>query len=205
MAIVRALVTLHTSDNNPANYVTNSLYFDDDDDGATNWSLIAAAIRARYQAFRPQFPGIFALEGHETQLYRMSDPQPRAPVFEEEWSLVTAPTGDTLPRECACVLSFQGDKSSGVPQSRRRGRIYLGPILAARNDDGLPDSTLRNAVAGFGDSLLNASDASAWTWVVFSGVNQSAVPVTNGWVDNAWDTQRRRGEEWTSRTTFPFP
>jgi len=51
--------------------------------------------------------------------------------------------------------------------------------------------------------LKGASDAAAdWTWVVYSTVDNAMYPVDNGWVDNSWDTQRRRGVKPTARYTF---
>jgi hypothetical protein len=42
-----------------------------------------------------------------------------------------------------------------------------------------------------------------WTWIVVSEVaGLNDVIVTNGWVDNAFDIQRRRGVTPTSRSTF---
>jgi hypothetical protein len=40
------------------------------------------------------------------------------------------------------------------------------------------------------------------TWSVWSEANQTASPVRDGWVDDAWDTQRRRGLDSSARTTF---
>jgi len=39
-------------------------------------------------------------------------------------------------------------------------------------------------------------------WIVYSTVDQAGHEVIGGWVDNAWDIQRRRGELSTSRLTF---
>jgi hypothetical protein len=44
--------------------------------------------------------------------------------------------------------------------------------------------------------------SASWDWVVYSPTDDAYHEVANGWVDNAWDTQRRRGYKPTSRTTF---
>jgi hypothetical protein len=49
-------------------------------------------------------------------------------------------------------------------------------------------------------NLLAASNPA--TLAVWSPSNGDAVPVTDGWVDNAWDTQRRRGIDRTARSTW---
>jgi hypothetical protein len=93
---------------------------------------------------------------------------------------------------------------SGQPQARKRGRIYLGPFDTTQlNADGriLPacQTTIRNAA----QALLTASDVALdWSWAVYSPTNASGVIVDNGWVDNEWDTQRRRGRAATTRSTF---
>jgi hypothetical protein len=39
-------------------------------------------------------------------------------------------------------------------------------------------------------------------WVVWSEADQDAGSVFDGWIDNAFDTQRRRGVQASSRTTW---
>lgn len=202
MAIHRCLITLHTEDANPANFITNTLYFDDDEDSGTNLPLIAAEVIEKYGDIDAFFSPLLAEDGHDIEFYRMSDPTPRVPVYSDTWNFPGSLAVNTEPPEVALVLSFQGAKSSGVNQASRRGRIYLGPFGNSTDIDGRPSSTLINAVAGFGSTLLADSNLADWTWVVFSPTLNGAVPVTNGWVDNSWDTQRRRGIEWTSRETY---
>lgn len=75
-----------------------------------------------------------------------------------------------------------------------------------------PWTDLVTAAAAVGTTLLAAGDASsgAWTWCIYSPTTEtqtaslasSFIPIVGGWVDNAWDTQRRRGLEPTTRTTW---
>jgi len=104
-------------------------------------------------------------------------------------------------------LSFQGERTSGQSQARRRGRVYLGPFGSSAGDttSGRPSSGLRGgiitAAAAFG---VQSQAAIEWVWGVIStaGPSMSFSEVKDGWVDDAWDTQRRRGEGATLRTTF---
>jgi hypothetical protein len=49
--------------------------------------------------------------------------------------------------------------------------------------------------------LIDASvTETTWSLAVYSVADAVAREVTNGWVDNAWDTQRRRGIDATART-----
>lgn len=202
MAVQRALITLHTTDNLPANYLTNSLYFDDNEDPGTNLPLIADEIEDAYNAMRLSLAAPLAQNGHEIQFYKLSDPPPRVPTFERTWDFESTIPSNGLPSEVALVLSFQAERVSGLSQARRRGRIYLGPIGSNQNVLGRPNNDVIGRAVDFGESLLSASGLADWTWVVYSEVNQGAAPVTNGWVDDSWDTQRRRGIQSTSRTTW---
>lgn len=136
--------------------------------------------------------------------YDMSDPEPRAPVAIVEATDYTTGTSAAVP-ELALCLSFQGNRISGTPQARRRGRIYLGPLADITNTSTSPVvsaakvTQLRDAGAAL---LLASNTATDWAWVVYSVTDNDTVTVGSGWVDNAFDIQRRRGLEATSRVTF---
>lgn len=134
--------------------------------------------------------------------YNLEDPKPRTPVFESSGSV--SPGGaDSLPTECAAVLSFQAVVESGENQKRRRNRVYLGPFGEAANNNGLLADTLVERLLFQGRSLKNESaGSSTWSWHIYSPTDDNAEPVWSGWVDNAWDTQRRRGIRKTARGIF---
>lgn len=202
MALYRVLVTLHTEDANPANFVTNTMYWDDGE--AETFSTLVTEIVDAYNLIQSHISTVIAENGHDIQFYRMSDPEPRAPVFEDSWNL-SGTSATSIPRECAMCVSFQAPRISGVPQSRRRGRLYLGPFGSSALDTatGNPSANIVTACVNFGSALLDFSQGQAdWKWAVYSTVNETGSEVSDGWVDNAWDTQRRRGNEWTARTLF---
>lgn len=139
------------------------------------------------------------------RLYNMSDPEPRAPIAERTKTSFPRSSADALPRECALVMSFQAENQAGIPQRRRRNRVYLGPFAEQDNDSaGRPSISLRGIIARAGKQLVNASDTSAfWKWNINSSYSSGDyVPITNGWIDNQWDTQRRRGPKSTERSVF---
>jgi hypothetical protein len=114
-------------------------------------------------------------------------------------------TGTALPAEVALCLSYKASSVSGVPAQRRKGRIYIGPL----------DGTFAGSV-GLGYSTPNVEITTllqeagkemiaglvTLDWVVYSRTNADAYIIDAGWVDNEWDTQRRRGREATFRSTF---
>jgi hypothetical protein len=110
------------------------------------------------------------------------------------------------------VLSYHAAPESGVPRQRLHNRIYLGGLgssaIAASGGVGFPviSSSLRTAVATAADNMAVASDgALAW-------VQRSLTPtltnraIVGGWIDNEPDTQRRRGVDPGTRTSWvPTP
>lgn len=141
------------------------------------------------------------------KVYDITQPEPRVPIIELPITLTEFGTSDALPEEVALCLSFQAVPNPGQAQARRRGRVYLGPFGTAAlgnegtNDRPVPNSALREAVQYAAADLLAASDAEM-SWAVWSRAAGALYAVDNGWIDNAWDTQRRRGLDPTSRLTF---
>lgn len=165
---------------------------------------IRTALVAEYNGVVARFSAAVRQNNHLIKIYDRSDATPRAPKFLANWNFASAPTGNPLPTEVALVLSFQGDQVSGIPQARRRGRVYFGPLNVGNSDtNGRPNATTLADFANFGTSLLAASDAAAnWSWVVWSDVMGGPAFITNGWLDDEFDTQRRRGRSSTARTLW---
>jgi hypothetical protein len=142
------------------------------------------------------------------KVYDLDDPIPRAPVYENTFAITATPvTNSSVPLETAICLSFQGEPVSGTPQARRRGRIFIGGwagLADAGDATSFPEvsSELRTGICAAAETLYDAMAEDDWFWVVWSRVDEEAALVTNGWVDNAFDTQRRRGNAATARTTF---
>lgn len=118
-----------------------------------------------------------------------------------------------LPHEAAICLSFYSDlddipEEQGLtrPASRRRGRIYLGPLnTAALGADGRISSSVGIDMIYAAERLRTWSGFTALNlgWAVYSRTDDQARVVVGGWVDNAFDTQRRRGLDSNTRYTFP--
>jgi len=136
------------------------------------------------------------------KVYDLEQEKPRTPVYVSSGAI--SPGGaDSLPTECAAVLSFQRTVESGENQKRRRNRVYLGPWAVTANDDGMLKGELVERLLFQARELLNSSiNSVTWKWNVYSPTDDDAGVVWTGWVDNAWDTQRRRGIRKTARGTF---
>lgn len=139
--------------------------------------------------------------------YDLSEPQPRVPYITSLPINVT-PQASVIPQEVSLVASFQANPISGIPQSRRRGRVYLGGLGTGWMDasgSGQPPRFNSTAIASVATAFDNFRTAVAGTsarWAVWSTVDQAAYLVDNGWVENDPDTQRRRGARATVRTTW---
>jgi hypothetical protein len=202
MPLYRHQFTVLAASNIAADNATNTMYF-----RADNLNALVA-VEAAAQAFYIELAAVMgdyvkAVDNVTFKAYDMANPEPRVPVRTGTFNV---PEGNTLtlPTEVAMVLSFQAAKISGVPQARRRGRIYVPFIrgsLIGNDSRPLPGAITTLVTAG--DNLLTASDAAAtWKWVVYSPTTGADVVVSDGWVDNEYDTQRRRGRKATTRTTF---
>lgn len=122
--------------------------------------------------------------------------------------LATMPNTQPLPEEVSCCASFMGTPDSGYPIARQRGRIYLPTLLnqvlvvaGARTTVGL---TTRQDIAA-SMKRLALEETAGIDWVVWSHTGLQAFPVTRGWVDDAFDSQRRRGPEASARTPWGLP
>lgn len=117
-----------------------------------------------------------------------------------------------LPSEVAVALSFHagyGDDAEFAPgarpRMRDRGRVFIGPLVTSAGQELGTENTER-PTAIFRDLLTAAAArlmaAPGHAWSVWSRVNGSIEPVVGGWVDDSYDTIRRRGEKPTVRSVW---
>jgi hypothetical protein len=141
------------------------------------------------------------------KMFDLEDPEPRAPIETVEFTIGLSTTPSKLPDEVALCLSYKGDVASGVPAARRRGRIFLGPFSINAVESGVGTSPAA-PTAQLVETVLDAGEQ-LWTmlsgiWYVWSRADDEIYPITELWVDNAWDSQRRRGRRATSREVRPL-
>ena len=137
--------------------------------------------------------------------YDMQQPSPRPPIADELAGMSAAAAGTGLPAEVCMCMSFQANRLAGANQAQRRGRVYLGPLSASANNGATarPDTTFTTTLTTAARTFLLASDSAAeWNVRSEAGTTPSYHAVSNGWFDNAFDTQRRRGFDPSSRQIF---
>lgn len=130
------------------------------------------------------------------------------------------------PAEVAVCLSYKNMASGQVPPAQRRGRWYIGPLAKLVTEQAAsvtrPTAALLGDLLAAGEELQANGQADGHELVVYSrpfeGRDETprpgnprgplpalaarpgkAYPVTDFWVDNAFDTIRKRGERATSR------
>lgn len=102
----------------------------------------------------------------------------------------------TIPRELALCLSFYG----GQNDRTQRGRLYLPAwLIGATSPGARPTATDRTRAEGLVSPLASLGGVNV-DWIVWSRKLSAATKVTNYWVDDEWDVQRRRGLRPTTRT-----
>lgn len=205
MPTIRVMAMLASTSGLPEDVSINTWHFQTAV-STTPYADIADSLTTFYNAFRPYFSNDVPNTGHRFKMYDLADSTPRAPVYDEPFALTGTVSSTALPPEMAICLSFQAIRASGFPQARRRGRVYMGPLGRQQVSDGdpRPAQGMLDALADAAEALLAESNlASDWNWVVYSEANNNTVNVDNGWVDNAFDVQRRRGVAPTSRVEWP--
>lgn len=215
MAFARVQVELVRDSLLPADRSINTFHF------VTPGSVADAAadINTNLETFYNAIDGALSsmLTGTANlKYYDLEDPEPRAPVTTTGFTF--SPGANALPSECAIAMSFQGPLNSGVNQARRRGRIFLGPCSqasgAVEENEFRPTGAFRSTIATAADALMSDTSLPGLIWAVFSPTTAGPPPwsageltnafvtITNGWVDNAYDTIRSRGAAPSARTTW---
>lgn len=219
MTTLRCQVTLANVNGLPADAATNTWHFSSNSvDPLVDAATIILNLEGFYETIGAELSaglaGTLAMK-----VYDLEEPQPRVPILEGTGAF-TPGAGQSLPSECAIVLSYRAPTFSGGSPGRRRGRIFIGPLDAGvlADDDGntFVSSTAAGDIRTAAQGLLAESDPAAASWAVFSPTTAGPEPwttgellaatldVVGGHVDNAFDTMRSRGVEPTTRVFFPI-
>jgi hypothetical protein len=137
---------------------------------------------------------------HTIKVYTTEGSPPHDPIVTKDYNAATAIPNAAYPREIALCLSFKGGQ-----RPWQRGRLYIAPQLVttyttASTLTPRPPAGLMAKLLDLGDALA-AAGGPDWSWVVHSPTRGEDTPVKDTWVDDEWDTQRRRGLRATTRTT----
>lgn len=222
MTIIRYVVELARKNGKPEDKIIN--VFHTSSLALPDASLLAAgenAIVAFYNSMDEDYsPAISrATLAHLIKSYSVIAGQPGpaddfvgSPLRTTGWNFLVETPSTGLPAETAIRMSFSaaltnvGEEGPGGtrPASRKRGGVYLGPFTTPTMEQDAFGETyvggnfrtkILNAAAVFANSLNTSGQQLA----VYSRMNGTAAQVKTIRIDNAFDTQRRRGNK---RTNF---
>ena len=207
MALFRVMVTIPHTSGAIAEQCVNNWAFLAMGDAASLEAVTTPQLKLFYDSWSAYRSVAMNWAQARSKGYDMSEPAPRAPSWDTALGLSGATGTSGLPSEVALCLSFQRLRVSGANMRRGRGRVYLGPFASVAHDGsaGRPAATFKTAVRNGAQALLDHSNVTpSYEWVVMTTVAGPAtsIPVHDGWIDDAWDTQRRRGLPPTSRVVF---
>nr|CRY96775.1 hypothetical protein [uncultured prokaryote] len=216
MALLKAVVQFQGPTLLPEDIYQNTFYFA----GTATTGTQAVTVNPQLVSFynTVHTPGTTALcgfmagdlvktNGMTIKFYDMADPSPRSPINTTVQNLgALSGTAVNLPKEVAVAISYQSTRVSGVNQASRRGRIYHGPLngnvmSGSSTTNDFIDTSYIAALKGAGSYLRSVGD-SACNWSVYSKKLATPYQIVNGWVDNAFDSQRRRGQDPTTRNAW---
>lgn len=186
-------------------------------------AVIKTSLDAFYGAVKAYLSSQYAWNSGTYETIDMQDARPRVPFDVVGAALGTlSTTNNDLPYETALCVSMRGALVSGLNRRRRRGRVYVGPLqLAAGDNPQGPANGIVDTFATAAAALLTASNVDLAVYSPYTHhdvpvggdikdypdevpalLDDSFIPVTTVWVDNSWDTQRRRGVKATYRKTL---
>lgn len=203
--------------NIPEDVVTNVLHFAHTGSvpGSSDFAMLGELMAAFYADLFPTsdtFNGMAAWMRPaltRMKIYDLDDAIPRAPKYNAVVALpVRQETSTALAPETSICLSLRATPISGIAPASQRGRIFLGGLgdecVTAGNTGAFSKPYLgfvTNCVVAADNLLSNSADA-GWTWEILSRKLGVGFAVVGGFIDNALDTQRRRGNAPTSRTLW---
>lgn len=238
MAVYRVTNAFHSVTGIVADDVMTTYHYSTNEAVATSaiGSAIAGHISAAWEAITAPGTGNPS-KWISGEISRVNKPTLKAydvgggsPLSVDTWAIFSGPNGGAgFPGEVACCLSYNGDLTNVPeeapddadpdlrperPASRRRGRIYIGPLQQQAGDSSAParpGTLFRDDMLGLGRKLGTITQpplvAVNTQWVVRSEASPLAMNtiINRVSVDNAFDTQRRRGVKPSIRTFQAVP
>lgn len=180
-------VVLHNANGLPEDSYVNTLHFEVN--APDTLAGLAAGLNSAYDTISDRLASI--VNGMTVKIYDPG-PNPGGPVYQESFATPLGGSG-TGPTEVALCLSYATTDNPDSSLPRRRGRIYLGPLSLLNVLDERPSNALIQELLTFGEDLASIGTAGNTTWLMLSRADNSYHKIESIWMDNAWDTQRRRG------------
>jgi hypothetical protein len=209
MANVRVMFVGHGPSNLPEDRVINVFHFVGSGAYAATAELALDNVEDFYLETFTQTLGIaswlspWIQRSAELRAYDLTAAKPRIPTIRA----ITLPSigaADGAPEEVAVCLSYLG---APPITRRRRGRIFVGPLKSSAVVAATSSVPARPHTSLMSDLTIAATRLATFgvtcQWSIRSSLPaENFVPIVSGYVDNALDTQRRRGPVTTARTLW---
>jgi hypothetical protein len=202
VAHIRAMAVFQGGSGLPEDRFVNTFHFLSPQAYAGDRTIVADAVAGFYTtAYSSKTVGgylsPYVIRGFQVRTYDLDTPGPGREPYVKTYTLGVMMTDGAVPlgnmvEEASVCLSYRA-----IPPytARRRGRIYIGPLNTGAIS--AATSTSPSRVAGqFSTCIKNAALALVNTglgWSVHSTKDGTYNLIHDGWVDDAFDTQRRRG------------
>ena len=144
-----------------------------------------------------------------------------SPIYTDKFSLVPGMADPVLPEEVAIAMTIRVANFSALqveaqldadpqverPRQRGSGRLYLGPVNGSTVETDAAGRARvpqfwRDRIGRAAQRLQTQLTANGHQWCVWSRANSAMIPVATVQVDDAFDTQRRRGPRPGVRTSY---
>ncbi|MGC1953876.1 MAG: hypothetical protein WA970_15165 [Gammaproteobacteria bacterium] len=210
MTTIRVMAVFNGGSLLPEDRFINVFHFSDA--SATDaYAALAGPVRTRVAQFYTgsvgagaigQYISPYAQRNFTVTSYNLLLPEGQRVPTSETVTLPAVVTGGGLPEEVALCLTLNG---APPVNPRRRGRIYIGPLVDNPNVivpstafiPARPNMTGTSLVFSLTTHAATlAAQNQAMKWCIFSQTpSPNLVPIVGGYVDNAFDSQRRRGPD----------
>ena len=195
MTIVRAHIEWMIDPDHPENNVVNVPHFNVGTAGGlddADWGELAGDLAEGCKAWQSASAVPHKIK---VKLYDAEAAKPNYPkaIYETQDPIRTL---DQWPHELALCLSYYAVHNA----PRQRGRLYICPGLCFTASAMGPYATdvEIQKIADLAQVFEDLGGVNV-DWVVWSRLTHTAHAVTDYWVDNGWDVQRRRGVPGTKR------
>ena len=189
MSIFRALISFPMDSAFPRDEVTYNPHYN-----GTDAQALANALKANLIAH-----GTVGGNPFRVKIYDAKKAPPSYPLAIAEQQGTTP--SSSHPRELALCLSYYAQYN----RPTFRGRIYLSTHHLGTVTAGLrPTQADRDAALSW-KQVFGAGLPPGTFWCVYSKRTTADSQVTNVWVDDEWDIQRRRGLRGTARSEGTVP
>lgn len=203
MPVLRTEVIIEAAGMAPADFATNTLYYQNDSAGG----LLPVDYTNHAQEVCDAYSGQWNQKlAYVVNVYDMTDAEPRPIRGSARYTPTggTDPVSNYGPPQVAIVIAFYADRNI----VGRRAHIYLGPWPTAAMTHTFGPTERQALLDGFVNALWNVGGANVYHVVyhtkdgMHGQVAGSSEAVTDYWIDDRWDTQRRRCPKPTTRSTL---